>query len=598
MGKTVKTRAEIENKYKWDIEKMVEQKSFDELYEEVEKTTEKIKQMQGHIMDSSTSLLDYLKTNDQLNKAFEHIYIYAHMFCDVDTTNTQNQQLKMKTETLNDQINEALSFVRPEILSSSYETVLNYIQENKQLEEYRFTLESIFRYQKYTLSKTEEAIIASASKALGTCDEIFYNLDNADIKLGNILDENGSKVELTDSNYNYYITRLNRKVRKDAFITMHQYYKEHKNTFAAILKGQIKENFFYSSVRKFESPLKESLYNDNIDISVIKNLINTVHNHMNSMYDYMKLRKQILKLDDLHMYDLHVSLIAHTPKEIPFEEGKNMVLNALEPLGPNYIEDLQKSFSQKWIDIYPNKGKKSGAYSWGTYSSYPYLLLNYNDTIDSVSTLAHELGHSMHSYYSNKHQNFANHNYPVFLGEIASTVNEILLNHYLFEHAKTKDEKILYLTEFLDNVRKTIYRQTMFEEFEIKMHDKEQSGTPLTEQEFSNTYYELNELYYGKDVISDDEIRYEWARIPHFYSSFYVYKYATGLSCAITFAFDILNGVEGAQQRYLEFLSSGGSDYPLEILKRAGIDMTSKEPIEKALSIFEQKLEELKKLYE
>ncbi len=598
MGKIVKTREEMNVQYQWDLSKMIEQKSFDELCEEVLKTTEKIKYMQGHIMDSSASLLNYLKASDQLDQALEQSYVYAHMLCDEDTTNTQNQQLKMKTETLNDQVNEALSFVRPEILSCSYETVLGYIKEQKELEEYRFTLESLFRYQKHTLSKEEEAIIASASKAFGVSDEIFYNLDNADIQLGTIQDENGEEVELTNSNYHYYMTRLDRRVRMDAFQTMYKYFKGLKNTMAAALKGQIKENFFYSSVKQYENPLKMSLFHDHIDVSVYHNLIEMVHHHLDSMYEYMYLRKKILGLDELHMYDIYVDLVKENPKDIPFEEGKQIVLNALEPLGESYIQDLKKAFTERWIDIYPNKGKKSGAYSWGTYTSNPYLLLNYNNMIDSVSTMAHELGHSMHSYYSNKTQNFSNHGYPIFLAEIASTVNEVLLNDYLYRNAQTKDEKILYLTEFLDKVRTTIYRQTMFAEFEMKMHDKEQQEIPLTEQEFSTTYYELNQLYYGKDVVSDDEIRYEWARIPHFYSSFYVYKYATGLSCAITFAFDILNEVEGAQERYLEFLSSGGSNYPLEILKRAGIDMTSKEPIEKALSIFEQKLEELKKLYE
>lgn len=595
----IKLREEVEKQYQWNLSKMIESKEqFDELYRKVLEIKDQIKNMQGHIMDTSASLLTYLKLSDELERTLEQIYVYAHMLCDQDTTSTDSQQLKMKTETLNEQVSESLAFVRPEILGCPYETILKYIEENKELESYHFVLESLFRYQEHTLSKEEEAIIASASNAFGACDEIFYNLDNADIHFCKIKDENGDEVELTNSNYNYYMTRTDRRVRKEAFEAMYQYFKGLKNTIAATLKGQIKENFFYSKVRKYENPLKMSLFHDNIDISVYHNLIDVVHEHMESMYEYMNVRKKALGLDEMHMYDIYVDLVSDSPKEILFEEGKKIVMEALKPLGEEYIDDLEKAFREHWIDIYPNKGKKSGAYSWGTYDSYPYLLLNYNDTIDSVSTLIHELGHSMHSYYSNKTQNFANHSYPIFLAEIASTVNEVLLNQYLYEKAKTKEEKILYLTEFLDKVRTTIYRQTMFAEFEMLMHEKEQNGVPLTEQEFSNTYYQLNEFYYGKDMISDDEIRYEWARIPHFYSSFYVYKYATGLSSAITLAFDILNGVEGAREKYLEFLSSGGSDYPLNTLRKAGVDMTTKEPIEKALNVFEQKLQELKALYE
>lgn len=598
MGKTVKVRAEIDDKYKWNLEKMVEEKSYDELYQEVMEKKDTIQSMQGYIMDSSASLLIYLKASDELDRALEQIYVYAHMLCDEDTTNTEAQELKMKTEKLNDEVNEALAFVRPEILNCSYDKVLGYIKENKELEEYRFALESIFRYQKHTLSKEEEAIVAAASNAFGACNDVFYNLDNADIYLGMIKDENMEEVELTNSNYGYYVGSNDRRVREEAFKAMYKYFGDFKNTIAATLKGQIKENFFYSKVRNYDSPLKMSLFHDNIDISVYHNLIDTIHDHLDSMYDYMKLRKQILGYEEMHMYDIYADLIKDKPKEIPFETGKQIVLEALKPLGKEYINDLQRAFSEKWIDIYPNRGKKSGAYSWGTYDSYPYLSLNYDNRIDSVSTMAHEVGHSMHSYYSNKNQNFVNHGYPIFLAEIASTVNEVLLNDYLYRNAKTKEEKILYLTEFLEKVRTTIYRQTMFAEFEMLMHEKESNGIPLTEQEFSNTYYELNKLYYGPDVISDNEIRYEWARIPHFYHSFYVYKYATGLSSAIAIAYDILNDVKGARERYLEFLSSGGSDYPLEILKRAGVDMTTKEPILKALTVFEQKLQELKALYE
>jgi oligoendopeptidase F len=375
---------------------------------------------------------------------------------------------------------------------------------------------------------------------------------------------------------------------------MYGYFASLKNTFAASLKGNIKEDFFSSKVRKYNSPLEESLFADNIDISVYDKLIQTVHKHLPEMYEYMKVKKEILKLDEMHMYDIYVDLVDTETSKIPLEEGKKIIFEALKPLGEQYINDLKKAFSEKWIDIYPNIGKKSGAYSWGCYDSYPYLLMNYTDNVDSVSTMAHELGHSMHSYYSNKKQDYANHNYPIFLAEIASTTNEILLNEYCYRNALTKEEKVLYLTELLEKIRTTIYRQTMFAEFEKIMHDKEEQGISLTEEEFSNTYYELNKLYFGPNMISDEEIRYEWERIPHFYSPFYVYKYATGISAAIAFATDILNGVDGAKERYLEFLSSGGSNYPLEILKKAGINMEDSSSIQKALDMFDSKLQILK----
>jgi oligoendopeptidase F len=376
---------------------------------------------------------------------------------------------------------------------------------------------------------------------------------------------------------------------------MYHYWESLKNTVASTYKGQIKENFFSSEIRKYENPLEQSLYADHIDPSVYYNLIDTVHKNLDKMYEYVDLRKKILKVDELHMYDVYVDLCEEEAKQIPFLEGKKILFEALKPLGETYLKDLEKAFTERWIDIYPNDGKKSGAYSWGTYDSYPYLLLNYNDTVDSISTMAHELGHSMHSYYS-KSQDYLYHQYPIFLAEIASTVNEILLNDYLYQNAKTKSEKMLYLNEFLDKIKGTLYRQTMFAEFEMKMHDKYQKGIPLTEEEISSTYYELNKLYFGPNMISDELIRYEWERIPHFYTSFYVYKYATGISAAVTFASDILNHVEGATERYLEFLHSGGSDYPLEILKKAGVDMTCGKAVEKALDMFETKLHELKDL--
>ena len=595
--KQERIRSEVEEQAKWNLKAMYQNE------EAVNKDIEQLKQyhkdllsFKGKIMESNETLKKFYQVYINYDKVLSNLYTYSHMLCDEDTTDSNHQAFKMKIDKLVEDLGAELSFISPEMMATSYDEVLKLIEQDTSLKEYQFDLEKSFRYQDHVLSTREEELIAKASNAMGTGDEVFYNLDNSDIHLRPIHDEQGNLVELNNSNYNKYMNSKNREVRKEAFDSMYEYWKNLKNTVAATYKGQIKEDFFSSEMRKFDSPLKESLYSDNIDISVYECLIQTVHKNLDKMYQYVDLRKQILGVDELHMYDVYVDLCEEEAKPIPFEEGKQIVFDALKPLGETYLKDLNKAFEERWIDIYPNTGKKSGAYSWGTYDSYPYLLLNYNDTVDSVSTMAHELGHSMHSYYSNQNQEYLYHNYPIFLAEIASTVNEILLNDYLYKNAQSKSEKMLYLNEFLDKIKGTLYRQTMFAEFEMKIHDKYQAGIPLTEEEFSNTYYELNKLYFGPNMISDEEIRYEWERIPHFYTSFYVYKYATGISAAIAFASDILNHVDGAVDRYLTFLKSGGSNYPLEILKNCGVDMTSEEPIRKALDMFEQKLQELKKL--
>lgn len=590
-------RNEIKEEDTWNLAIMFDSKEkWEQAIPEVFKLVEKVESFKGKIMSSSKTLYDFYQAYEKMNRLSDQVYLYALMNCDTDTTNSELQKMKSRAEKMMDDISTRLSFISAEMLSVDYDLVLRYLEENEALKEVSFDLKKMFRYKKHTLSEREEEIIAKAVNAFGTGDEVFYNFDNADIHLGSIKDEEGKEVELTQSNYIKYMNSKDRRVRKDAFEHMYHYFKSFKNTISAAYKGQIKEDFFLSEIKHYKSPLENSLYRDNIDISVYQNLIQTVHNHMDLMYDYMDIRKKVLKLDEMHMYDVYVDLVDVTPDNISFEEGKKIVFESLKPLGETYLNDLQKAFDERWIDKFPNVGKKSGAYSWGCYDSYPYALLNYNGTVDSVSTMGHELGHSMHSYYSHKYQNYFNSSYPIFLAEIASTVNEVLINDYLYKQAKTKEEKILYLTEFLDKVRTTIYRQTMFAEFEMIMHDKFANDTPITEEELSSTYYQLNQLYYGDGMVSDDLIRYEWLRIPHFYTPFYVYKYATGLSSAIAIASDILSSKEGAKEAYLQFLASGCSDYPLNILKKAGVDMTTPAPIEKALHMFEQKLAELKEL--
>ena len=592
-----KARSEISEQYKWDIEKVFS--SDEEINDAIKDVTNLCTKLENYIdkiMTSGKNLYDFYEILNKYNRLILKLYVYANMLCDSDTKNTQNQALKMSIQNLYEDLSTKLSFILPEMLEKSFVDVEKLIEEEPKLELYRFDLEKTFRFKTHTLSKELEEIVTNANNAFGGCAEAFYNLDNADINLGNIIDEAGNSIKLTNSNYIKYMNSKNRVVRESAFNNMYNYWASIKNTIATTYKGQIKENFFNSNVKKYNSPLEMSLFHDNISIDVYQNLIDTVHKNMNKMYDYVALRKKVLGVKELHMWDVYVDLCNDVPKEIPFEEGKEIIFEALKPLGDKYLSDLKKAFDERWIDVYPTIGKKSGAYSWGTYDTYPYLLLNYNNTIDSVSTMAHELGHSMHSYYSRKNQPYIYHDYPIFLAEIASTVNEVLLNDYLYKNAKTKEEKILYLNEFLDKLKGTLFRQTMFAEFEMLMHDKYSKNIPLTEEEFNKTYYDLNKLYFGDNMVSDELIKHEWKRIPHFYTSFYVYKYATGISAAIAIASDILNGVPNAKERYLEFLSSGCNGYPLDILKKTGVDMTTSEPIEKALAMFNEKLQSLKEL--
>ena len=592
-----KNRSEISEQFKWDIEKMFFNKDeINDCIESVKEIVSDLVKYKGKIMESGTSLYNMYHILNDYNRKIINLYVYSHMLCDSDTKNVENQSLKMQIDKFYEDTSEKLSFILPEMLEYDFDYVLKLINEEPKLELYKFDLEKTYRYKKHTLKAELEELITKANNAFGGCAEVFYNLDNSDINLGKIMDEDGNLVELTNSNYIKFMNSKNRSVRENAFNNMYKYWASIKNTVASSYKGQIKENFFNSSVKKYDSPLQMSLYADAIDESVYHNLIDTVHKNMNLMYDYVDLRKKILGVDQLHMWDVYVDLCDNIDSDIPFSRGKKILFEALAPLGEDYLNDLKKAFDERWIDLYPNVGKKSGAYSWGTYDSYPYVLLNYNNTIDSVSTMAHELGHSMHSYYSRKNQDYIYHDYPIFLAEIASTVNEILLNDYMYKNASTKKEKILYLNEFLDKIKGTLFRQTMFAEFEMIMHDKYQNNIPLTDEEFNKTYYELNKLYFGDNMVSDELISHEWKRIPHFYTSFYVYKYATGISAAIAIASDILNNVSGSREKYLEFLSSGCSDYPLNILKKCGVDMTTSEPIEKALEMFNQKLIALKEL--
>lgn len=583
-------RNEIKEEDKWDLTKYFKSDNeYEVMYDETLRILDDIVSRKGTIMRSAKDLYEYLELDKKLSINIETIYVYSYLWHYSDTKDEKGKILRDKADKLDEKISTDTSFVRSELLGVSYDYVLGLIKEDSRLASYAFALEKMFRYEKHTLSEEEERIISLATNAMGGTHESFSALDNADAKFG-VVEVNGEKIELTHSNYIKLVSDKDRKLRKEVFYQYYEFFKNHYNTITEMYKSHIKEDIFLSTVRKFNSPLEMSLYNDNIDISVYKNLINTLHDNLKPLYDYMKLRKDYFGLDEMHMYDIYVDMVEGETAKFTFEEAKDIVLKAVSPLGEKYVSDLTKAFDNRWIDKYPNDGKRSGAYQWGSYGIDPYVSVNFEGTEDSVSTLAHELGHAMHSYYSDTSQEYTYAGYPIFLAEIASTVNEVLLNDYMVKNAKDDNEKLLYITSFLDKFRATVYRQTHFAEFESIVHDMEQNGEAITPESLSNVYYDLNKLYYGDNVVSDDYIKYEWARIPHFYTSFYVYKYSTGFCAALAIASDILANKEGAKEKYLEFLSSGGSKYPLDTLKACGVDMTTKEPIEAAIKMFADKL--------
>jgi len=589
-------RSKIKESDKWDLTKFFKnEKEYEDLYKQTLEIVDKIVSMKGHLLDSSDSLFEYLTLDDELGINAEKLYVYSYMYHYQDTNDNYGLLIRDKADKLEEKINEKTAFVRSELLSAKYAKVKEMIKENKKLEAYAFALEKLFRYEDHTLSKEEEQIISLASNAFGTPDNAFSALDNADVKFGTVVVD-GEEVEVTHSNFIKLLCNKDHDVRKNTFETYYKYYVDHQNTLAEMYKGQVKEDIFMSKVRKFSSPLEMSLYSDNISVDVYKNLIDTIHANFKPLYDYIDFRKETLELDEIHMYDLAVEIAKIEQKSYSFDEAQEIVLNAVKPLGDEYVRDLSQAFTNRWIDRYPNDGKRSGAYQWGSYRIDPFVSTNFEGTEDSVSTIAHELGHAMHSYYSDRNQSFTYAQYPIFLAEIASTVNEVLLNDYFIKNAKDDNEKFLYITSFLDRFRATVYRQTMFAEFEMIAHDMEQSGEALTAQSLGDLYYKLNDIYHGDTIIKDDLIRYEWSRIPHFYSPFYVYKYATGLCAAIAIATDILDGKKGAKEKYLEFLKSGSSKYPLDTLKACDVDMTTKEPIEKSIKFFEKRLAEAKEI--
>lgn len=591
------SREKIDNKYKWDLEKLYKTNElWLEEYNLLNEEIEKIKTYEGHILDSSDNLLNLLQDENELDLRLSKLYVYAKMRLDEDTSKSLYQDFVGKATNIITKWSSICSFIEPELLESDYNKVKQFINENKHLKTYKKLLEDIYRFKPHVLTQKEENLLANLSKVLNSSEETSYFLRNTDMKFGKIKDENNKRVELTDANYSIYIRSTNRKVRKRAFNQMFKTYESLINTYASTLKSTVDLNNTSATIRNYESALEASLFKDNIDIKLYNKLIKEVNNKLPYLYKYYKLKRNVLKVEELHIYDLYTDLVKNLDKKYEYEEAKDLIINALNIFGDEYTNILKKAFNENWIDVFENKGKKSGAYSWGAYGTSPYILTNYNYDYNSVSTLAHELGHSVHTYFSNENNPYHEAGYPIFLAEIASTVNELLLAYYILDNSEDVNEKKYIISNILELYRATIYRQTMFAEFEKDIHEEASKGETLTSDKLSEIYFDKIKKYFAKNIKIDSKIKYEWARIPHFYDSFYVYKYATGLALATYIVEKIRKNDEKFKEKYINLLKSGGKDYPLELLKECDIDVLNDDIISASLEAFNNLIDEFNKL--
>jgi len=598
MAKEEKLRCEIEDKYKWDLTKIYKdekewQKDFDDVKEKILKVLE----YKDSFLSNGKKLYEYLKYDEEVSRKLEKIYYYAHLNYDADTLDEKYKVMTNKVSDLFTKYNELSSFVVPEILKLDEEKLNTFYKEEEKLEDYRFSIENIYRFKNHTLDEEKEKMLSNLSKCLSNPEETYEALTDSDFEYDYITDEKGNKVKFNESNYSLFIKSKDRSVRKRAFEMLHNKYKKYIRTITSTYKGEVETNVVLAKIRNYDSAISASLYSDNVPVDIYNNLIKVVNDNMNVLYDYYDLKKEILSLDRLHMYDTYVEIINKTDKKYSFDEAKKIVIDALSVLGDKYVKNLKKAFDEKWIDIYHSKGKRSGAYSSGNFDVNPYVLLNFEGTLNDVSTLAHELGHSMHTYLSCKNNPYQYSSYEIFVAEVASTVNELLLANYMLKNSKNKEEKLAVINHILDLYKATLYRQTMFAEFEKETHKLREKGEVLTSDLLSNTYYNLVKKYFGPNVLCDDLIKYEWARIPHFYYNFYVYKYATGISAASYIVDGILNNKEGTLENYMKFLKSGGSMYPLDELKIASVNLNSESVILSAIKTFEKYLKEFKDIY-
>lgn len=591
----LRSEQKIENT--WDLSKIYASISdYEKDYDVVKKLMADISKYQTHILDSSKSLLELLDLDQKTERIIGKMANYAYRKYDEDLSNVDSQKLVGNFDKLYTEYSQNGSFIVPEILKGDYSLIEKYINEEEGLKEYELLLKRIFRNKPHVLSEKEENIISSMQLIAGEPEKIAGIIRNSELQFQTIKDENGNEVKLTNENFMIYLKSRDRRVRKDAFEALYSSYNKYKETLAETLQGHVMVLSNSSKLRGFSSSKEASLFSNRVNTKVYDNLIKVVHDRMNVVYDYFKLKKEALKLDDFCLYDTYVNLEEGIDKKYTYEEAKKIVLDVVKVFGEDYQKTVQSAFDNRWIDIYPNKAKRGGAYSSGSYDTLPYILLNFQGEYNDVSTLIHEMGHSMHSYYSNQDNPYLYSGYKIFVAEVASTVNEMLLNYYMLEHASDNKEKRAILSDMMDLFKSTIYRQTMFSEFEDFIFNEFENGNVLTNELLSNKYYELNKLYFGDDVIINDDIKYEWERIPHLYYDFYVYQYATGLSAACYIVKRILNHEENAVSDYLKFLSTGDSMDPIEELKVAGVDMEDEKVINGAIDMFQEIINEYRSL--
>ncbi|WP_188208330.1 oligoendopeptidase F [Alkalibacillus aidingensis] len=592
----LKTREEVPTELTWDLEAIFPtDEDWEKEYQALQSEFPKITEFKGRIAESSDQLLNILKLEDELKIRLQKVYVYSHMRSDQDTANSKYQDQDARAQTLVTQMMSSFSFVTPEILAMSDEKIEQFIEENDELKHYEKTLRDIMKSRPHVLSEKEETLLAEVSEVTSTPGNAFSMLNNADIDFPTIKGENGEEVQLSHGRYRDLLDSKDRSVRESAFKAMYDTFGQYKNTFSATLSGQIKKANFFAKARNYSSAREAALDRNNIPESVYDNLVDSINDRIGLLHRYMDLKKKMLEVDELHMYDIYAPLVDEKI-EVTIDEAKEYVLNGLAPLGEEYTSIVKKGYDQRWIDWIETKGKRSGAYSSGGYLTNPYILMNWQDNVDNLFTLAHELGHSLHSYYTRENQKPRYGGYSIFVAEVASTANEALLNDYLLKTLDSKKQRLYLLNNFLEGFRGTVFRQTMFAEFEHEIHQRDQKGEALTAEKLTEIYYNLNKKYFGDNVHVDEAIGLEWARIPHFYMGYYVYQYSTGYAAATTLAAKILDEGESAVERYKDFLKAGSSEDPIDVLKKAGVDMTTKDPILGALDVFEAKLDEFEAL--
>ena len=594
----IKKREEIDEQFKWDLEDIfATDDAWREAFDSVPALLAHVESYKARLTESAETLFVALSEVMVLSEITGRLYVYAQMRFHQNERDEMYQAMSGEADMMAARVRTGTSFITPEILDTESAVLDGYLQNEPLLAVYRHYFEELTSLRDHRLPAEQEELMALAAETMDAPEQIAQMLRNADMQFGTIEDENGELSTLTAERFIVFMEKENRDVRKRAYTRMYETYRSYKNTFASAYAGRVKAAVFNARARKYASCLDASLAENHIPTAVYRNLIDAVHESLPLLHRYMRLRKKCLGVDELHMYDVYTPIVKDASMHIPFEEAKGIVLEALAPMGAAYTALLQKGFSERWIDVYENEGKHSGAYSWGAYGTKPYVLLNYQDTLDDMFTLAHEMGHSLHSWYTRVSQPYVYADYPIFLAEIASTVNESLLMQHMLRISKDKKERAYLLNKFVEQFRTTFFRQTMFAEFELLTHEMMENETPLTAAELSGLYRKLNEQYYGADMVYDDLIENEWMRIPHFYYQFYVYQYATGFAAAIAFSKQIRGGGEAVAQ-YQTLLSGGSADYALPIAQKAGVDMSKPDFIRAAMDVFASLLAELENVME